>query len=226
MSARFFRSVLLLAFSVGVLQGPVFADSSPRVPAPAINPTLAQKHGKETAVFAGGCFWGMQAVFAHVKGVLSTDTGYSGGKASTATYTQVSSESTNHAESIKVVFDPARITYGTLLHVFFSVINPTELNRQGPDVGRSYRSVIFFANPDQKRVAEAYIAQLNKAKVFSQPIVTQVQPLNGFYRAESYHQDYARNHPDNPYILICDRPKVATLKQDFPDLYGPYTDKR
>jgi len=226
MPARLASSLLLVSLSFGALGSAAVAENSPRIPPPTINAPLAQKSGKQTAVFAGGCFWGMQAVFAHVKGVRSTDAGYSGGSALTATYAEVSTETTNQAESIKVIFDPSRIAYGTLLHIFFSVINPTEVNRQGPDVGRSYRSVIFYANSEQKRIAEAYIAQLNKAKAFPKPIVTEVQPLKGFFPAESYHQDYARNNPDNPYIMVCDRPKVAILKQDFPKLYGRYNDKR
>lgn len=217
------RSPLLLALAFGAFS--CSASAAPKVPAPVVNAPLAQKPGKQVAVFAGGCFWGTQAVFERVKGVLSTEAGYSGGKASTATYAQVSSETTNHAESVKVVFNPLKITYGTLLRVFFSVHDPTELNRQGPDVGTSYRSAIFYANPEQKRIADAYIAQLDKAKVFAKPIVTQVVPLKGFYEAEAYHQDYALKHPDNPYIMICDRPKIATLKQDFPDLFTPYDGK-
>lgn len=182
--------------------------------------------GKQTAVFAGGCFWGTQAVFERVKGVLDTTVGYSGGSASTATYDQVTTETTGHAESVEVVYDPSKITYGQLLRIFFSVAHdPTELNRQGNDEGTSYRSAIFYANDEQRRIATAYIAQLDAAKVFPKPIVTQVTPLKGFYRAEDYHQDYALNHPENPYILICDRPKVAALKQQFPELFVDYKGK-
>jgi peptide-methionine (S)-S-oxide reductase len=219
-----FRTVAVFSVAVGSFGG-VAVAATPRVPAPKVDVPLAQSSSKQTAVFAGGCFWGTQAVFERVKGVVSTEAGYSGGSAATATYAQVTTETTNHAESVKVVFDPSKITYGTLLRVFFSVHDPTELNRQGPDVGTSYRSAIFYANSEQKRIADAYIAQLDAAKVFPKPIVTQVVPLKGFYEAESYHQDYALHHPDNPYILICDRPKIATLKSEFPDLFVAYNGK-
>jgi peptide-methionine (S)-S-oxide reductase len=171
-------------------------------------------------VLAGGCFWGIQAVFQHVKGVTDATSGYAGGAAQTAKYDVVSSGETGHAESVRVTFDPSQVTYGQLLRVFFSVAHdPTELNRQGPDEGTQYRSAIFFADADQKRAAEAYIAQLDKAKLFRGRIVTQVAPLAAFYPAEAYHQNYARLHPDNPYIVINDAPKVAHLRQLFPDLY-------
>jgi len=195
------------------------------LPAPAFDDALAAKHGRETAVFAGGCFWGQQAVFERVKGVLDTTAGYSGGAASTATYDQVTTETTGHAESVKVEFDPSKITYGKLLQVFFSVHDPTTLNRQGPDVGTSYRSAIFYSTPQQQKIAVAYIQQLNAAGVFNAPIVTQVNQLKGFYDAESYHQDYALHNPDNPYIEVCDKPKIATLKAEFPDLYKDYNGK-
>ena len=152
--------------------------------------------------------------------------GYAGGSAATATYDQVTTETTGHAESVKVEYDPAKITYGQLLRIFFSVAHdPTELNRQGPDVGTSYRSAIFYMNDDQKRIADAYIAQLDQAKIFPKPIVTEVTPLKGFYRAEDYHQDYALHNPDNPYILVCDRPKIEALKQQFPELFVDYHGK-
>lgn len=155
-----------------------------------------------------------------MKGVTQTTVGYSGGTAATATYDQVTTETTGHAESIEVVYDPSRITYGQLLRIFFSVAHdPTQLNRQGPDVGTSYRSVIFYANADQERIAKAYIAQLDAAKVFSGSIVTQVVPLKAFYRAEDYHQDYALKNPNEPYIQICDRPKIEALKKQFPELF-------
>ena len=196
------------------------------VPSPASDAEMTQKSGKQTAVFAGGCFWGTQSVFERVKGVLDTTAGYSGGAAATATYQQVGQENTGHAESVKVVYDPSKITYGQLLRIFFSVVHdPTQLNRQGPDVGTSYRSVIFYANDEQHKIAEAYIAQLDAAKVFSKPIVTQVVPLKGFYDAESYHQDYALYHPENSYILVCDKPKVEALKQQFPELFKDYKGK-
>ncbi len=225
MLARLARSLPLLMVSVLALGCSANAATNPRVPAPTVDTPLAQKSGKQTAVFAGGCFWGTQAVFERVKGVLSTTAGYSGGSASTATYAQVTTETTGHAESVEVVFDPSRITYGTLLRVFFSVHDPTELNRQGPDVGTSYRSAIFYSNDEQKKIADAYIAQLDTAKVFPKRIVTQVVPLKGFYRAEDYHQDYALNNPDNPYIMVCDRPKIAILKKEFPQLFATYNGK-
>jgi peptide-methionine (S)-S-oxide reductase len=188
---------------------------------------LAKQPGKETAVFAGGCFWGTQAVFQRVKGVLATTTGYAGGSAKTATYQQVVTETTGHAESVEVVYDPSRITYGQLLRIYFSVAHdPTQLNRQGPDVGTSYRSAIFYANEEQKRLATAYIAQLDQQKVFPAPIVTEVTPLKGFFRAEDYHQDYAYYNPDNPYIQVCDRPKIAALLQQFPELFVEYKPKK
>ena len=201
------------------------AQTNAKIPPPARNTALAQKPGKETAVFAGGCFWGTQAVFERVKGVLDTTAGYSGGSAATATYEQVGEENTGHAESVKVVFDPSKITYGQLLQIFFAVHDPTQLNRQGPDVGTSYRSAIFYGNEEQHKIGEAYIAQLDAAKVFPKPIVTQVVPLNGFYDAEAYHQDYAMYHPENPYILVCDKPKVEALKQQFPELFKEYHGK-
>ncbi len=179
-----------------------------------------QGRGQSTAVFAGGCFWGVDAVFKHVKGVTGVTSGYSGGAAKTAQYELVGTGATGHAESVQVVYDPSQITYGELLKVFFSVAHdPTELNRQGPDVGTQYRSAIFYADPDQLRVAKAYVTQLDSAKAFSQPIVTQVAPLNAFYPAEDYHQNYLAHHPENMYIVINDLPKLAALKKQFPDLY-------
>lgn len=225
MSTRLAGSLLLLSVSILALGCSANAATRPRVPAPTVDAPLAPKPGKQTAVFAGGCFWGTQAVFERVKGVHSTTAGYSGGSASTATYGQVTTETTGHAESVKVNFDPSRITYGTLLRVFFSVHDPTELNRQGPDVGTSYRSAIFYANDEQKKIADAYIKQLDDAKVFPKRIVTQVVPLKGFYDAEKYHQDYALNHPDNPYIMVCDRPKIEVLKNEFPRLFVAYNGK-
>ena len=200
--------------------------ASVAVPPAKVDATLAASPGKQTAVFAGGCFWGVQAVFQRVKGVVATAAGYSGGAKSTATYDQVTTETTGHAESVEVVYDPSRITYGQLLRVFFSVAHdPTELNRQGPDVGPSYRSAIFYADEEQKRIAQQYIAQLDAARVFPRRIVTEVTPLKGFYRAEDYHQDYALKNPDNPYIQVCDRPKIEALKQVFPELFVDYKGK-
>jgi len=196
------------------------------VPPAASDDALAQKPGKQVAVFAGGCFWGTQSVFERVKGVLDTTAGYSGGSQFTATYERVNAEDTGHAESVKVVYDPSKITYGQLLRVFFSVAHdPTQLNRQGPDVGSSYRSVIFYANDQQKKISEAYIAQLDATHIFPSRIVTEVTPLKGFYDAEQYHQDYALHNPDNPYILVCDRPKIEALKAEFPELFKDYKGK-
>jgi peptide-methionine (S)-S-oxide reductase len=203
------------------------ALAAPPIPPAATDVPLAAKPGREKAVFAGGCFWGVQSVFQRVKGVIATTAGYSGGSAATATYRQVVTETTGHAESVEVVYDPSRITYGTLLRIYFSVAHdPTQLNRQGPDVGTSYRSAIFYTNEDQHRLAAAYIAQLDAAKVFPGRIVTDVTPLKAFYRAEDYHQDYAYYNPDNPYIQVCDRPKIEALKQQFPDLFIDYKPKR
>ena len=191
------------------------------IPSPAFDPPVSAAKGQQTAVVAGGCFWGIQAVFQHVKGVVSATSGYSGGFADTAEYERVSTGDTGHAESVKIVYDPSKVTYGQLLRIFFSVAHdPTQLNRQGPDEGSQYRSVIFYGSEEQKQIAEAYIAQLQSAKVFARPIVTQVVPLKAFYPAEAYHQDYATRHPDNPYILFNDAPKVTNLRKQFPDLYA------
>lgn len=214
------RSATLLAVGVGLCAQ---AQTGQRVPAPRIDAHLADKPGQQVAVFAGGCFWGTQAVFERVKGVVATTAGYSGGSASTATYAQVITETTGHAESVKVVYDPSKITYGKLLQVFFSVHDPTQLNRQGPDVGTSYRSAIFYANEEQRNIATAYIAQLTAEHVFRKPIVTEVTPLKGFYDAESYHQDFALKHPNNPYIEVCDRPKIDILEKEFPQIFQEYT---
>jgi peptide-methionine (S)-S-oxide reductase len=171
-------------------------------------------------VLAGGCFWGVQAVFQHVKGVKDAISGYSGGAVASPVYEQVSTGETGHAASVKITFDPAQISYGRLLQLFFSVAHdPTQLNRQGPDTGSQYRSVIFYADDEQKHIAEAYISQLEQTKSFARPIVTQVVPLKAFYDAEAYHQDYARFHPDDPYIARNDAPKVEHLREQFPDLY-------
>jgi peptide-methionine (S)-S-oxide reductase len=188
-------------------------------PDPVVDSPLATK-GRQTAVVAGGCFWGVQIVFQHVKGVNHATSGYSGGSVASPTYEQVSTGETGHAESVKITFDPAQITYGQLLKLFFSVVHdPTQLNRQGPDTGSQYRSMIFYADDDQKHIAEAYISQLERTKLFPRPIVTQVVPLKSFYDAELYHQDYARFHPDDPYIVRIDAPKVEQLRDQFPNLY-------
>ncbi|MGA3371066.1 MAG: peptide-methionine (S)-S-oxide reductase MsrA [Terracidiphilus sp.] len=220
------RSALSSLLIAALLTAGCRAAARTPIPAAAQDAPLAQAPGKQTAVFAGGCFWGTQSVFERVKGVLATTAGYAGGSAQTATYGQVTTETTGHAESVRVVYDPSKITYGQLLRIFFSVAHdPTQLNRQGNDVGTSYRSAIFYANEEQRRISLAYIAQLNAAGVFSKPIVTQVVPLTGFYDAESYHQHYADNNPNNSYILICDRPKIEALKQQFPELFQEYKGK-
>jgi peptide-methionine (S)-S-oxide reductase len=217
--------VLVLAAGFSVTRT-VKASGGAPIPPATTDDSLSSPHGRATAVFAGGCFWGTQSVFERVKGVIETTVGYSGGSANTATYDQVTTETTGHAESIRVVYDPSKITYGQLLRIFFSVAHdPMQLNRQGPDVGTSYRSVIFYANEEQRRISQAYIAQLDAAHVFPKPIVTQVVPLKGFYDAESYHQHYADQNPGNPYILVCDRPKVEALKQQFPELFQDYKKK-
>jgi len=222
-------SIALRLGAAGLLLATVSISAAPNppIPAPSTDVPLASQSGKETAVFAGGCFWGVQSVFQRVKGVLHTTAGYSGGSANTATYKQVVTETTGHAESVEVIYDPSRITYGQLLRIYFSVAHdPTQLNRQGPDVGTSYRSAIFYTNENQERLAKAYIAQLDQEKVFRRPIVTEVTPLKAFYRAEDYHQDYAYYNPGNPYIEVCDRPKIEALKKQFPELFVEYKPKK
>jgi peptide-methionine (S)-S-oxide reductase len=188
-------------------------------PLPGVDVPLAAAKSKQTAVLAGGCFWGVQAVFQHLKGVSSVTSGYSGGHVKSPTYESVSMGVTGHAESVSIVYDPSQITYGQLLMVFFSVAHdPTQWNRQGPDTGSQYRSAIFYINEDQKRIAQAYIAQLDAAKVYSRKVVTKVEPFQAFYEAESYHQDYLKNNPDNPYIVYNDLPKLENLKKSFPNL--------
>jgi len=222
-SRRLNRGGVVVAMFVavaGLLFVQRFANASRAVtvPAPALDiPSTAKT---ETAVFAGGCFWGIQAVFQHMKGVTRATSGYAGGWIDRPSYEMVSSGTTGHAESVRVVYDPSQVSYATLLKVFFSVAHdPTELNRQGPDVGTQYRSALFYMNPEQKQQADAYIKQLNEAHVYPKPIVTQVVPYKAFYPAEDYHQDYAENHPADPYIVINDAPKVANLKKHYPDLY-------
>jgi peptide-methionine (S)-S-oxide reductase len=208
---------LLLMGVVGCSAGDA---SGKAVPSPQVDAAMAKTKGEQTAVIACGCFWGIQAVFQHVKGVIHATSGYSGGAANTAEYEMVSTGETGHAESVRITYDPSQITYGQLLRVFFSVaLDPTELNRQGPDEGTQYRSVIFYGNEEQQKIAQAYIAQLDKAKVFSGRIVTQVVPLKAFYPAEAYHQDYFEHHPESGYIMYNDAPKVAHLRQEFPELY-------
>jgi peptide-methionine (S)-S-oxide reductase len=225
-SARIFFTVVLAAFLAGSLAASN-KSSAPRpnssFPKPALDQPVAAAKGQETAVLSGGCFWGVQAVFQHTKGVLSATSGYAGGDAESAHYETVGSGKTGHAESVKIVYDPSQITYGQILMIFFSVAhNPTELNKQGPDWGTQYRSSIFYSGEEQKKIAEAYIAQLDAAKVYPQRIVTQVVPLNGFYPAETYHQDYLKHHPNNPYIVINDLPKLSDLRKQFPELYREY----
>lgn len=220
-------------FAVAILAA-VFAissvDSSARLPGsntafpkPALDDSIAPARGQQAAIVSGGCFWGVQAVFEHTRGVISATSGYAGGTGDSAHYEMVGTGQTGHAESVKVVFDPSQITYGQILMVFFSVAhNPTELNKQGPDWGSQYRSSIFYSNEAQKKIAEAYIAQLDAAKVYPQKIVTVIVPLREFYPAEDYHQDYVKHHPNNPYIMINDLPKLSSLKKQFPELYREY----
>ena len=194
--------------------------SGATVPNPKIDAPLATTKGEQTAVLAGGCFWGVDAVFKHVKGVLRVESGYAGGNAGTAQYETVSSGRTGHAESVHITYDPSQITYGQLLKVFFAVAHdPTQLNRQGPDSGTQYRSAIFYANDEQKRIAQGYIAQLDQAKVFAGKIVTEVAPLKSFYEAEGYHQNYLAGHTDEPYIIYNDLPKLEALRKQLPELY-------
>ena len=219
---RFALLGLLIAALAGVfLRNNVAAsEAATTLPKPVLDDSLAASPGQQTVVFAGGCFWGVQAVFQHVKGVISATSGYSGGAKSTAEYEIVSTGTTNHAESVKVVFDPSKVTFGQLLQVFFSVAHdPTQLNHQGPDEGTQYRSVIFYSTDQQKKIIDAYIAQLDQANIFKKKIVTQVVQLKAFYPAEGYHQNYATLHPDNPYIAHYDLPKLSNLQQMYPQLY-------
>ena len=221
-----YRSFRLIPLAGAVLlaglaacQPVAVASEVARLPAPTVDATAPVGHN-EVAVLAGGCFWGIEAVFEHVKGVRKVTAGYSGGAANTANYNDVSDGDTGHAESVKVEFDPAQVSYGKLLQLFFSVaLNPTELNRQGPDSGTQYRSVVFYSDDAQKKIASDYIAQLTAAKAFGAPIVTQVVPLKTFYPAEAYHQHYYDLHPNNPYIVFNDAPKVARLQKLFPEIY-------
>jgi peptide-methionine (S)-S-oxide reductase len=210
----------IAAVLVGATLNPTARSATPTIPAPAFGAPAPADSGRQTVVFSGGCFWGVQAVFEHVQGVLNATAGYGGGAANTATYEQVSTGKTGHAESVRVAYDPSRISFAQLLQVFFSVVHdPTELNRQGPDHGPQYRSAIWYTTPEQAGAARAYIAQLTAAHTFSRPIVTQVNAFQGFYPAETYHQDYLIHHPHQPYIVINDLPKLADLKSDFPSLW-------
>jgi len=191
-----------------------------QIPKPAVDTPAAEATGRQVAVFAGGCFWGLQGMFEHVKGVTKVVAGYSGGSAETAHYEMVGTETTGHAESVEITFDPKQVSYGQLLRLFFSVAHdPTQLDRQGPDRGPSYRSAIFTASPSQERVARAYVKQLTEAKVFASPIVTKIEPLRAFYAAEDYHQDYLIHHPNQPYIVFNDLPKIKALERVYPELY-------
>ncbi len=207
-----------LAYTGG-MSSSAAAENAVKLPAPKIDSAASVKP-TETAVFAGGCFWGVQAVFQHTQGVLNAVSGYSGGEKSTATYDQTNSGKTGHAEAVQITYDPKKISYGKLLQIYFSVAHdPTTLNSQGPDVGTQYRSAIFFSDANQKKVAESYISQLDAAKVFPGKIVTQISSLKAFYPAEAYHQDYATLHPEQPYIARYDLPKIANLKIMMPELY-------
>lgn len=218
-SGRLARLAVLSFF----LFGQAWADGQmSRLPEPTVDQAATKTPAQQSAVFAGGCFWGVQAVFQHVKGVVSATSGYAGGTGNSAKYGMVSTGTTGHAESVMVVYDPSRITYGQLLKVFFSVAhNPTELNRQGPDTGPQYRSEIFTTSAEQKNIAESYLRQLAAARVYPEKIVTRISTLPAFFPAEAYHQNYATLHPDEPYIAIHDLPKLKHLKAQFPELYKP-----
>jgi peptide-methionine (S)-S-oxide reductase len=212
-------TLALVLFAAKLTNGASRTSDGP-VAAPAFDAQLAGAT-EDTAVLAGGCFWGVDAVYKHVKGVKSVVSGFAGGDVASPSYEQVSSGDTGHAESVQIIYDPSQVSYGKLLQIFFSVAHdPTQLNRQGPDVGTQYRSAIFYKNAQQQQVAESYIKQLTAAKTFSRPIVTQVAKLHGFYPAEAYHQNYLALHPNQPYIVINDQPKVAALKKQFPDVYN------
>jgi peptide-methionine (S)-S-oxide reductase len=218
---RFWMQRVLAAVAIvtlGVSCGANAEAVNKQIPAPAVDARPAGS--SEVAVLAGGCFWGMQGMFQHVKGVRKVVAGYAGGDRATAHYEMVGTETTGHAESVEITFDPKQVSYGQLLRLYFSVAHdPTQLNRQGPDSGPSYRSEIFFTSPDQERVARAYVKQLNDAKVYPRPIVTKIEPLKGFYAAEDYHQDYLIHHPNQPYIVFNDLPKIEALKRVYPELY-------
>jgi peptide-methionine (S)-S-oxide reductase len=210
--------VAWMAFRTVGARPPATPNSA--MPQVAVDAPLAASKGTQNAVFAGGCFWGVQAVFQHLKGVTSATSGYSGGFVKDPSYETVSLGFTEHAESVRVAYDPSQISYGQLLMVYFSVAHdPTQYHRQGPDYGTQYRSAIFYSSDEQKRIAESYVAQLNAAKVYLRPIVTEIVAFDAFYPAEDYHQDYLKRHPDNPYIVMNDLPKLDQLKQRFPDLY-------
>ena len=217
-------TVLGLAATMFLVRGPVLpparGTTASAIPAPVVDEPATGRPKPETAVLAGGCFWGVQGVFQHVKGVNAAESGYAGGDAATANYEAVTTETTGHAESVRITYDPTQVSYGQLLQIFFAVVqDPTELNRQGPDVGPSYRSVIFAQDDTQQKIADAYIAQLNAAGSFPAPIVTAVSPQAPFFPAEAYHQNFLELHPNNPYIVANDLPKLGELQSTFPDLY-------
>jgi peptide-methionine (S)-S-oxide reductase len=213
----------MLRSTILVLAASLLTAATTPFPDPAVDADRSAAHGKQTAVFAGGCFWCTEAVFEQLNGVDKVVSGYAGGDAATAHYEIVGSGKTNHAESIEITYDPARISYGTLLKIFFSVAHdPTQLNRQGPDYGRQYRSAIFYKDDEQKRIAEAYIKQLNEAGIFKKPIVTEVTALTRFYPAEAYHQHFVKLHPDHPYVVQNSLPKLDKLKKQF----GPLLKKQ
>ncbi|MGO9930914.1 MAG: peptide-methionine (S)-S-oxide reductase MsrA [Steroidobacteraceae bacterium] len=228
MSFRKFATPLRLTALLGAAalalclwHSPLFGAEAPVIIAPPVVDNPKAPGPAQTAVLAAGCFWGVQGVFEHVRGVKKVWAGYAGGEKSTAQYETVSGGRTGHAESVKITFDPAAISYGQILQIAFSVVHdPTQLNRQGPDIGTQYRSAIFYVDDDQKRIALAYIAQLDQAKAFARPIVTRVDPLLGFYTAEDYHQDYLIHNPNQPYIAMYDIPKVVNFKRTFPELYS------
>ena len=213
-------TVALVLFAAKLTNGASRTTDGP-VSAPSFDAQVTSAAAEDTAVFAGGCFWGVDAVYKHVKGVKRAISGYAGGDVANPSYEQVSTGDTGHAESVEVIYDPSQVSYGKLLQIFFSVAHdPTLLNRQGPDRGTQYRSAIFYNNAQQQQVAESYIKQLTAAKTFSRPIVTQVAKLRAFYPAEEYHQNYLAQHPNQPYIVINDQPKIAALKKQFPDIYN------
>src|ERR1700680_961653 len=213
-------AALLLGAGIALRDVSSAAESARSVPPPALDTPANPQATSEVAILAGGCFWGVQGVFQHVQGVTSAVSGYAGGAADTERYERVGTHTTGHAESVRITFDPRRISYGQMLQIYFSVAhNPTELNRQGPDVGSQYRSAIFPTNPEQMRIAEAYIVQLNQAHVFDRAIVTKTEPGRDFYPAEDYHQDFLTRNPNYPYIVVNDLPKIENLKRLFPDLY-------
>lgn len=214
------RKALLLSLAATVALSCGASADATKLPVATVDTPAAEATKPQVAVLAGGCFWGLQGMYQHVKGVTKVVAGYSGGTADTAHYEMVGTETTGHAESVEITFDPKQVTYGQLLQLFFSVAHdPTQLNRQGPDSGPSYRSEIFFATPSQEKVARAYVAQLTEAKVFSKPIVTKIEPLKAFYAAEDYHQDYLIHHPNQPYIVFNDKPKIEALKRVYPEHY-------